>query len=675
MTWAAAVPAALVAAAWCVLPGALVARACGWRGIACWGSAPLVSIALIATTAVVAGRIGVGWGAWPAVAAAVLCAVVALAVRTGLRRVRRTSPSTDRPRWSFRLRGGPDGDLAGAALAAGMVVTVAICWLTAVLGFGRIDAISATYDAVHHYSAVARIMATGDASSLTLGELTSPGHPVAYPAAWHDVVALVGLTSGASIPVASNVVALVVAAVVWPLSCVLLVRQTAGRRAGAFLVAPVLATAFTAMPWMVMTWGVLWPNLLGVALLPAGLAAVVGVLGLARDSALGRGSALLLGAIAVAGLGLAQPNALVGLLVLGLSPLVVAAVLTAVRRARTRRWVTAVAAPVGALAVVLGVVWLLAWSPFLAAVRSFDWPATMGRLEAVRGVLLNGMNQRPDLWAVSVLVVIGAVFALRSPRTAWLVPAHATSAFLYVLAASREDALTAALTGAWYNDSYRLAAMVPVTGVALASLGVVETVRLLLRAANALPGVDLPPERRRLLALPAVAVAAVALVLASDGFRVGVHAIAVAGTYQRDESTMLSPGQREFLDEVGREVPVDDVVAENPWTGNALLYPLTGRQVTFPHLSGSWTPDQEVVRQRLRDAATDPTVCPAVRAAGVTYAIDAPVTFWPWDERSGTYPGLTGLDRAPGFEPVVSGGGSTLYRITACGEDGGSAAG
>ncbi|WP_374108939.1 DUF6541 family protein [Pseudonocardia sp. ICBG1293] len=62
-----------------------------------------------------------------------------------------------------------------------------------------------------------------------------------------------------------------------------------------------------------------------------------------------------------------------------------------------------------------------------------------------------------------------------------------------------------------------------------------------------------------------------------------------------------------------------------------------------------------------------PRRLPRAAGTGVGYVIDGPVTWWPWDPRADTYPGLSGIDRAPGFEPVLSGGGSTLYRITACG--------
>lgn len=668
MSWLAAVPAAVVAVLWCLVPGVVLLRVLGWRGAACWGGAPVVSVALVATTAVVVGRLGVPWGPVPVVGATALCAAVLFAIRAVARR-RTTTTDDDVPRGTWRerfLRRGPDGPMARPALLAGLLVAVSIGWLTVVLAFGRVDAISPTYDAVHHYSAVAHVLGTGDGSSLTLGEITNPGRPTGYPAAWHDLVALVVLTTGVTIPVASNLMAFAAAAVVWPLCCALLARQIAGPRADVLLVAPILATAFTAMPWLMMTWGVLWPNLLGLALVPAALTAVVGFATSWTSGALDRWSSLLLGLASAPALALAHPNAVVSLLVLSLAPIAVAATGSAVRMARDRRYVRAAAGPAGALVITAGVLWFLAWSPFLASVRSFDWPASMGAHEALVGVLWNGTNGRPPLYVISVLVLIGAVFALRQARTAWLVPAHLISAFLYVLAIAREGDVVTALTGAWYNDSYRLAAMIPITGVPLAAIGVTGMVAWLVDAwahrSDRLPATaDL-----RTITTAAVAVAAAALVVASDGFRVGVHAFVVAGTYQREATWMLQPGQEEFLETAGHTVPPGTVVAANPWTGNALIYPLTGRETMFPHMSGNWTPDQKLIQQRLRDAAGDPSVCAAVRSTGLGYAIDGPVSYWPWDRRSQSFPGLTDLGRAPGFEPVLSGGGSTLYRITAC---------
>jgi hypothetical protein len=77
-----------------------------------------------------------------------------------------------------------------------------------------------------------------------------------------------------------------------------------------------------------------------------------------------------------------------------------------------------------------------------------------------------------------------------------------------------------------------------------------------------------------------------------------------------------------------------------------------------------------VVAARLRDAARDPSVCPAARALHVGYVLDLGAQhLWGGDpdHRDQQYGGLADLGSAPGFVPVATSGPSTLYRLTACG--------
>ncbi|MEV1294385.1 DUF6541 family protein [Pseudonocardia sp. NPDC049635] len=704
-TWLSALPAAIAVVFWVLVPGLLVTRSSGWRGITAWGAAPLVSVALIATSAVPGTVIGIPWGPWVPLGAALLVAGLVLVLRGFLarrpagsplhrgwgpalrtwepaRRARAALMALTTPRGRFARtpeplttalpqvwrtsaqRAGPDGRHAGTAALLGTAVAAAIAWLTVVLGFGPVDQLSSTYDAVFHYSAIAHVLATGDASSLTLGTLTSPTRAEAfYPAAWHGLVALVAMSSGSGVPIAANLTAWAVAALVFPLSALLLARHLVGRSAGAAFAAPVLATGFTAFPWALMAFGVLWPNLLGVALLPAALAAVVALLGLARDPVLRRGGAVALCAAGALALGFAHPNAVFSLAVLALFPLVWALLRLTRRRLFTRRFYQ----PLAALAVTGGgialVIWLMVASPLLAGVRAFDWPAFTSTPEAIVQVLLHSTNDRPALWVLGVLVGVGAIAALRRFATSWLVAAHAAAGALYVLAASREDALTAGLTGAWYNDSFRLAAVVPVTGVGLAVLGVVALAGQAWAVLQRFTGPA--PLRRGAPALLTAGVTALVL-LGTGGLYVSTHSSVLAGPYQRPGDTLLDPGQREFLERAGTIVPEGAVVAADPYTGNSLLYPLTGREVLFPHLIGSWTPEQTVIATRLRDAASDPEVCAAVAATGVGWLLSGPITFWPWHGGATWYPGLHDIEPVEGFELVATEGDTTLWRLTAC---------
>lgn len=656
MSWPAAVPVLLLAAFWVVVPGLLVGRAAGLRGVVAWGAAPLLSVGLVAVSAVSAGQLGIGWGAPVPLAAAGLVAAVA----AGVRRLR-----GHRPEWAGLraavARTGPDGRWTGVAAAAGTLVAAALGWVSAVAGMGRPDAVSHTFDANFHYNAVARILATGNASSMDVGRLVSGADTAFYPGAWHGVVSLVAPLAGTpGIVTASNMVALAVVLISWPLSCLLLVRQVVGRSAGAALATPVLSLGFVAFPWTLVTYGALWPNLLGVALLPAALAAALTYAGHATASTLGRRGALVLTAAAVVTLGLAHPNAVFGLAVVAVCPMVWGLGRYMRLRVRDHRWVPAVAAALAATAMTVAVAWLMFASALLAGVRSYTWDPTETWPQGLVSVLTNAPNGSSEAWAISALVLVGALVALRRFRTSWLTATHVATGLLYVVAASTSSS---PWTGAWYNDSPRLAAMVPVTAVPLAVLGVLALAGLVRRALAASPDTGWLRRPR-----PAVltALGVLVLVLLSGGLYQRSHTDQLASIYRTPQDALLEPGQEDFLLRAGGMLPADAVVAENPWAGNALLWALSGRKVLFAHLTGVWTAEQRVIAERLHDAAADPSVCPALAATGVGYALTGPLTLSSGNPLSATFPGLDDLEGAAGFELMARDGPRALYRITAC---------
>lgn len=651
--WVGAIPAVLAALAWCLLPGLLVTYTAGVRGIAAWGLAPVVSIGTIAVAAVLGGLLGVPWspgvGVLPAVALALLVAALR-ELRARLRDRRGTAPRPPEK---------PDGRAAVLAAVIGAAGAATLGTITVMLGFGSPGAVSQTYDAVFHYGAVARILDTGQASSLVVGTLVNPdAAAVFYPAAWHDLVALVVLTGGGPIPVATSAVALVVSAAVWPLTCTALVRTVLGPSWAAVGIAPVVAVGFVAFPWSLLSFGVLWPNLLGLSLVPAALAAIAALLGLGAPGSLTAvRAAALLPAMGL-GLGLAHPGTVFSAGLLTVPVLAWWWGRRLLRSVRTRRWVSAVAVAVLVPAAVTGVIVFLLTSPLFADVRAFDWPAFAAPDVAWTEVALSSTNDKIPAWPLSVAVLVGLVAALFAPQRRWLVPAHLASAALYVLAASEETEFAAVATGLWYNDSYRLAAMLPITGVPLAVIGLsvvgLAVHRLFARVGSGIPTVA----------------TALVLVATSGGLDVGAHAAFVDEAYPQpltQPAQLLSPTERAFFTEIGPQIDPGAVVAQNPWSGSPLLWPLTDRRVLFPALVGNWSRDQLFLARRLRDAATDPAVCAAATRQGVRYLLVGVPDFWGGDPRADDYPGLDAPAPDTGFVRMAADGrGNELYRLTAC---------
>jgi hypothetical protein len=666
MTWFEAVPIALVTAAWLMGPGLAVGYLLGLRGIAAWGLAPIVSIALIASTAVGAEMLGIDWSV-PIVL--VVCAAALVVVGLGAVLLRR--------RAFFAPRPDPRG--VTLAAAAGMVPVLVLGIATVVRAMGSPDAISQVFDTPFHYNALAHIRDTHQASSLTLSSLGNPDIPPAfYPAAWHDIGSLVMMSTGTDIPTASNMLAGSVTVLLWPLSCLLLVRQLFGPNRAALAVAGVLSIGFPAFPWDLMGFGVLWPNLLGMSMAPAGLAIVATLTGWAREDAIGRGRAWLMLVVGGVAAGFAHPNVLFSLIVLSVFFVGATLLRRALRLRREGRTVRGVGELVVFVGLLLVTWWWAATTPALANARGWIWRPFETPANAVGEVLLNSTNGHEALWLLSAVVIAGVVAARRRyPVLRLVVAGHLATAFLFVLAAAINRPDTQKFIGYWYNDSHRLAAMLPITAVPLAVGGVLLLASVVLEKVPALVPRPVPQPLSRLRPLRAATPIAIGVTLVLIGATGLLYpddrAERIAVTYPRDERGQLVTNEmRTFYDEIADRLPEDAVVAGNPFDGSVMLWALEDRKVLYPHFLASNSDEQKYLARHLDDVASDPKVCRYARDLGVEYVLIG-------KRRARTaelYVGLADIAVSagtPGLELLDSSGETRLYKIAAC-EDGGAGA-
>ncbi|HEX6354916.1 DUF6541 family protein [Actinophytocola sp.] len=646
MSWFAVLPHALIAVAWVWGPGLPVSYLLGLRGIAALGIAPLISIAVVASTAVVAGTADVDWSI-PLVLVAV--AVVTAIVGLGAFLLRRKE----------FLAANPDPWRLTSVAMVGLLPALVLGALSVMRGVGSPDAISQVFDTPFHYNALAHIRDSHDASALTLQTMGDPEVTASfYPAAWHDLTSLVMMSTGASIPVAANVFCAVATVLIWPLSCLLLVRQLFGRNTAALVVAGVLSIAFPLFPWDFFGWGVLWPNLLGMSIAPALFALALTVTGWVKDDAIGRGRGWLLLVVAVVAGGFAHPNVLFSVLVLSILPAGATLFLRARRlrgEGRGRRGVVECA---GFAAVILGGWLWSATSPAFADARDWDWKPFEQPAAAVGEVLLNATNEHEALWLLSAVVLVGAFMVRRSPALWWVLAGHIVTGILYMFSAGLNTTVTRMFTGYWYNDAHRLAAMLPITGVPLAVAGVLYLATLLrpyLRKVNV-----------KVAAVPAIAAALTALLAVTTG---GLYPAdrenRIMATYPRvEEQKLVTDQMRAFYDRIADEIPEDAVVIGNPFDGSVMLWALADRKVLFPHFLVTESPDQLYLGEHLKKAATDPKVCRALARYHVEYVLigknDPEIAvITPYD-------GIAGVGYHEGFELVDRAGPTRLYRITAC---------
>ncbi|MBL0704905.1 DUF6541 family protein [Sinomonas cellulolyticus] len=632
------------------VPGVIVGLAARLRGLQLVAFAAPISVSVASLAALVAPWIGLTWSAIP-IALATIVAVLAC------RLVARKLPLHRAPTGS--LEGGLWGRWAsgGAALAlAAVLIGRRLLYV-----FGNPESISQTFDNVFHLNAVRYIVDTGNASSIFVSTLTGGGF---YPAAWHGIVAIVA-GFGSEVTVATNVVNLVIGCLVWPLSIMALTASVMGRRPSVLWLAAVFSTGFGAFPILLLDFGVLYPNFLGTALLPAAIALLVRAVGIGAESEPRRRMAGLLLVMSVPGLALAHPNSLMTLLAVSVPIfLVVWARWWRRRGGLTRGWFLPIGVLLGGL-IAVAAAWYLIRPPMSAA----TWAPVETVGQAVGEVLaLSGIG-RPPTWLPAILAIAGIVWVARTARHRWFLGVYAVIGTLFVVVAGVPFGnFRTALTGVYYNDPPRLAALLPVVGIPLAVAGGVwiwDRSMFLVRkywVRNHHASSD--------ILVPVLAVVAIVLSVAAvqtgsirDAAKTAAVSYALTPT-----APLVSTDEMALLRRLAKDTPPNSLLVGNPWNGSSLAYAIADRRVVQAHILSEIPSGLPTVYEHLNEAKSDPTVCKAVRSLHITYVLD----FGHQEVHGGDH-GVRGLDhlvQAGVAQLVDQQGTAKLLRITACGDQG-----
>lgn len=631
------------------VPGAAAALVVRLRGFAVLAVAAPLSLALLAAAALLNVVIPFRWSVWAWWTAAVLLVAAAFALRVLISRL--------------TARGRIDAIAAEARSpmreAVPFVVTAVVAALAALrlsAAFGAPSNISQTFDNIYHLNAVRQMM---DDGVIAPTRQLLPGF---YPDLWHIVVSTVAEMSGAGVAESVNVVSVVLGALVWPIACVWLVRTITGRHIGATIAAGALSSGMAAFPLLMLDFGVLYPNVLSISLLPSAVAAVVLVAGIgrgARPDVVVRWTLLIAIVPTVA---LAHPSTLMAFLL----PAFLIAIAgfwpwwqeqsRSRRRPGVRRWaLTALVAT-----------FLVAVAVFIVARPSRElafWPPSASLDAALMQVVSGGLVWRPASWVVSVAAVIGilTVLVTRRWRPQWWLPLTLLGLIVvYVVCLSFPmSGFRYGLTGTWYQDIYRIAALLPAFLVPLGALGVVGITGLVSRLA----GGSTTSGRHWIPTAAGAIIGVLLLLFTQTGDALAVETRNTAAMYRQDDSSpLLNDDERELLSRLPDSVPADDVIVGNPWTGTSLSFALADRAALVPHIFQALSPDMTTITERLHLAADDPAVCAALDRTRTRWVLD----FGTAEIHGGdhAYPGLAELDDVA--ELVDSEGDAKLYRITAC---------
>ena len=496
-----------------------------------------------------------------------------------------------------------------------------------------------------------------------------------YPATYHGLCALAVLGAGVSAPLAINASIVVLGSVVFPLAMAFCISEVFRGDATALLAGAVPCCLFPAMPYALVVFGPLYPNLFAFSLLPLGVALMFGLM---RDETGSHAfyAAFLL--VTVVALALVHPNADFSLGVLT-APSVAVHVFRAQRHCGasfTRA--CAMAAGVSAAAIAAWVA--LFNAPFLRGVVSNYWGTYESVPEAIRNQALLITSSylyelhegQPLLFALAGIGVITDLVRLRHPG---LVASYVMVQVMCIVAGSAEGLARQLLTGFWYTDSNRIAAFLVIPAIMFAAEGVSGIcclVKTQLGKSPRRPGV-----RRAMAVFPALA----AITLVSVEALVPVHYYGALNhaRYEIDAADgRWNPLNREAirsdLQDI-KEIVGDDTVANSAYDKSLYLYGANDIHVLYRTNDGIAnergpldTEGAQLVRTSLDQIATNEDVRAEAERLGIRWVLQMDVTGRTQQSSDSYNPedwaGIESIDEnTPGFQLVYKDRDIRLYHV------------
>jgi len=707
-----------VAAVLLVVPGLIVNLALGAAGFDALGLAPLTSMGVLAIGTL---TVPVLMGRWSLAAVAASLSVVTLVAVLGRLAIARWAGGRARARQGFSIPGlwrsmqvrrasarwwmpcrRTKWWLASVALAAALVAA------NFVVGVRDPNLPSQTIDAGFHYNAVLAVIHSGFPDGGHVGAASGAAATAWYPPLWHDLTALTSSLTGVNVVMGANAVGWAIGGVVWPLSMVWLCsRILPHARLVTTLALGVCCGAISLFPYVMLSFGVLWPNALSLAALPAAIALTLMVLHLmprsahAQDdissvgvpadgavlseveasavrqgAALGPGlswwTVLSVGFLGSVGIFFAHPGALFAL---GIWVVVGAVILSSQLVARSRGR--------GPRQLRRSLLWLLlGWSaglglwaamnlvPALNAVRDKNWVEFETMSQAMGQALTLSTVITKAHWVLGAATLWGFFRLLKVPRLRWLLVSHIFLTFLYMLCAGSAGGLARELTGFWYNDAQRVAALIPLTAVPLAALGITSAAdvvaRFVSRAAADVLG--RPLSSRPALGIACLGMMAFSAVVHPIGWGIGQGAVILQDRYSNlgFSQHLVTNDEQVLYERLATGLPAGETVLGSPFTGAQFSAIWSGHGVVIPHTTSNPTPDVALVSRALKSFTTNPKVCAALKRLKVGVVVDDFDLYQPNDERQADYLGLVDLNNTPGLTPIGHGASVVIYRVGSC---------
>lgn len=584
------------------LPGTALARLLGISWRAATVAAPAITACVFGGGAIIVGLLQIPWNLLSAVVVTLLSCLIALGLGAALARIHRSRhPGTTQDLGAA----GPVRPLLPSPRMAWVVLVPAVLLAVApILGsFGSPGQPLQRWDALFHLSALQWIQETGFATTLRFSALsTRDGSGGIYPAAFHDIAALVPM---APIPIVLNAATLVLALVPWLHGTMFLARALWPRLSWAPLASGAAAAIAPAIPLSEWIHLAAIPNLVAAAFLPGVLGVtVVGFravrLRLAGDGAARAVPLLIAAALGAAGIGLVHPNVFIAMCLL-----VAAAGAASVLEQRRRRPRLSRLSAVVVLLALLPVL-VIAALPASGVAGDFVGGLAISPARAVGELVLGlltvwPMATGPLLW---LLGYVGLWALLR--RGSYVLPVVLVVPVVLYMDAAVDSPLR--LSALWYSGQDRISMFLTLLVCLLVVPGLAHLDRLVRRSAW--------PTRRLLRLLGLVLCVLVAVSTIGPRLEYAERNLDLERT---GRPRYFDSAEYEMLREVTATMDHDRLLLASPFSGGAHLYGISGQNVSYPVAGMSPSPADDELMDDVLAAPDDPAACGRLLEAGVGY--------------------------------------------------------
>ena len=540
------------------------------------------------------------------------------------------------------------------------------------------------WDNQTHLRKIRAFVETGNYSSFNSqfykNALTAP-EPLAnsfYPSAWHLLAAM--LVSLLDIPVtqAANAVNILCVGTILPLTLFLCLQELGIKKPSSLALCAIICLGVPIYPWDLISYGPLYPNLLGFCLLPGEISLFFSLFNKFNQIKLAdtlKGVILLfLGLISLA---LAHPNTVFAWGFI-LAPYLISRFKFFISaKYRNIPSIACYAIPFAAIFLI----WIsFTRIPFMHEIVDCYWPAFTSVPKALLSALFLGTTTHPIQILIPLLTFIGVYIELKD-RKFCLAATYGLLVIFYTIDAGSNLPVKPLLTGFWYNDYHRVSAMLGLISIFLACLAI-NRIFVYLE--------DKLSEQKtsvRTAIAGVIAAGMIALIFYPSIPLPRKHELQTAFGYEINEMRnqfdkeliyydLFSPLEEDFCKTTLAKYNSDNsVVINNPDDGSIFAYGVYGSNMYYrywyPPAPDTETKESKVIRHHLNEIASNENVRNAVKQIGAKYVIQLdhgePTQEYRIQynyDNADEWRGIDLIDETtPGFTLVASNDDIRLYKI------------